>query len=329
MKQQQFETENQFLWNEIETLISDLRRKRYQRQLTHQQYLHFPLLYRQLCSHYALARSRGFSPALVEQLHTLVLQGHPLLYKFQGGWIWRIMQFILAGFPRAVRRNKGYFLVSLLTFTLPALIMGIASYLNEELVYTVMSPAAVLQMEQAYDPANHRLGRDVARSSETDFAMFGYYIMNNISIDFRMFATGILLGVGSLFILVFNGLVIGALAGHLSRLGYHDTFWPFVSGHGSFELTAIVISGAAGLLLGHALLAPGQWTRIQALKKAAFNAFPLILGAALMTLFAAFIEAFWSSSMTAVSTKYGVAALLWTLVIFYLVFMGRGADGSR
>ena len=328
MKQQQFETDHQALWDEIGLLMTDLQRKRSHRQLSAEEHLRFPALYRQLCSHYALARSRGFSPALVEHLHGMVLRGHPLLYRYKGGWNWRVLHFVFAGFPRAVRRHKGYFFAALLAFLLPGVLMGGACYLNEDLLYTVMSESMVAQMEQNYDPANDRPGRAVERSSETDFTMFGYYIMNNIGIGFRTFATGIMLGIGSLFLLIFNGLVIGGVAGHLSRLGYHDTFWPFVSGHGSFELTAIVICGAAGLMLGHALLAPGQETRLQALKRRALDALPLVMGAALMLLVAAFIEAFWSSSVLPPATKYVVAALLWSFVILYLSFMGRGAHGS-
>jgi uncharacterized membrane protein SpoIIM required for sporulation len=327
MKQQQFELENHSLWQQVDTLIDDLHRKRQHRQLSKQQHLQFPLLYRQLCSHYALARSRGFSPSLVDQLHSLVLRGHPLLYRFKGEWLWRTLHFVLSGFPRALRRQKGYFLIATFAFLLPGLIMGSACYINDDLIYSVMSEVSVAQMEQNYDPANERPGRDSERRSDTDFMMFGFYIMNNIGIGFRTFASGILFGIGSLFFLVFNGLVIGGVAGHLSRLGYYDTFWPFVSGHGSFELTAIVICGAAGLMLGHALLAPGQQTRLQALKKGALDALPLVMGAALMLLFAAFIEAFWSSSSVAIAIKYSVAAILWALVIFYLVFMGRN-DGS-
>ncbi|MCG8488042.1 MAG: stage II sporulation protein M [Chromatiales bacterium] len=327
MKQQQFELENQPLWEEVESLMGDLQRKRQHRRLSKQQHLQFPLLYRKLCSHYALARSRGFSPALVDQLHSLVLRGHPLLYRFKGDWLWRTLQFVLNGFPRALRRQKNYFLIALMAFLLPGVIMGSICFFNEDLIYTVMSESMVAEMEQNYDPANDRPGRSAERSSDTDFMMFGFYIMNNIGIGFRTFASGILFGIGSLFFLVFNGLVIGGVAGHLSRLGYHDTFWPFVSGHGSFELTAIVICGAAGLMLGHALLAPGQQTRLQALKRGALEALPLVMGAALMLLCAAFIEAFWSSGSVAVATKYSVAALLWAVVILYLLFMGR-KDGS-
>jgi uncharacterized membrane protein SpoIIM required for sporulation len=327
MKQQQFELENQPLWEEVESLMVDLQRKRKHRQLSKQQHLQFPLLYRKLCSHYALARSRGFSPALVDQLHGLVLRGHPLLYRFKGDWLWRTLQFVFSGFPRALRRQKAYFFIAMISFLLPGVMMGSACFLNDDLIYTVMGEATVAEMEQSYDPANDRPGRAAERSSDTDFMMFGFYIMNNIGIGFRTFASGILFGIGSLFFLLFNGLVIGGVAGHLSRLGYHDTFWPFVSGHGSFELTAIVICGAAGLMLGHALLAPGQQTRLQALKSRALDALPLVIGAALMLLFAAFIEAFWSSSSVTAATKYSVAAILWAVVIFYLLLVGRN-NGS-
>jgi uncharacterized membrane protein SpoIIM required for sporulation len=129
--------------------------------------------------------------------------------------------------------------------------------------------------------------------------------------------------------LLFNGIVLGAVAGHLTRLGFHDTFWPFVSGHGAFELTAIVICGAAGLMLGHAVLAPGQYTRTQALVRQGREAVQLVLGAAMMLLVAAFIEAFWSASLVAIELKYTIAALLWGLVILYLSTVGRTSRGSH
>ncbi|MET0089433.1 MAG: stage II sporulation protein M [Candidatus Thiodiazotropha sp.] len=329
MKQQQFETTYQPLWDEIAALMDDLGRERRKRTLSVEQHLRFPELYRQLCSHYALARSRGFSPARVEQLHALVMRGHPLLYRVSGGWRWRLLQFVFGGFPVALRRQARYFWVALAAFALPALVSGLACYQNETLIYSLMSHSMVEQMEEIYDPANDRPGVSRERASDTDFMMFGYYIENNIGVGFRTFALGLLYGVGSLFLLLYNGLVIGGVAGHLSRLGYHDTFWPFVSGHGSFELTAIVICGAAGLMLGHALIAPGQLTRVQALRLRAHEALPLVMGAALMLLVAAFIEAFWSSSDFPPATKYTVAGLLWTLVIVYLGFSGRGARGTR
>ena len=88
--------------------------------------------------------------------------------------------------------------------------------------------------------------------------MLAFYIYNNVRIDFQCFAGGLLFGVGSIFFLVYNGLHIGAVAGHLTRVGYGETFWGFVAGHSSFELLGAVLAGAAGLRIGYALVAPGR-----------------------------------------------------------------------
>jgi uncharacterized membrane protein SpoIIM required for sporulation len=132
-----------------------------------------------------------------------------------------------------------------------------------------------------------------------------------------------LAGIGTLLVLFFNGLFIGGIAGHLTRLDYVDTFYPFVIGHGSFELTAIVFSGAAGLRLGYALIDPGPFSRLDALRLAGRDVVPMIYGIVFMLVIAAFLEAFWSSStLLPVSTKYTVGALLWALVLVYC-FSGR------
>ena len=154
--------------------------------------------------------------------------------------------------------------------------------------------------------------------------MFGYYINNNISIAFNTFASGLVFGIGSLFIIFFNGITIGAVAGHLTRIGYGEPFWSFVCGHGAFELTAITLAGAAGMRLGLALLSPGQRTRIGALRDAAQRALPVISGAGAMLVVAAGVEAFWSPiRLFAPETKYAVAAFLWIFVFAFLAIAGR------
>ena len=156
--------------------------------------------------------------------------------------------------------------------------------------------------------------------------MFGFYIYNNIGIGFRTFASGILFGVGAVFFLVFNGLSIGTVGGYLTQAGFSDTFYPFVAGHSSFELLAIVFCGAAGLKLGFALLSPGNWRRIDALKRASHDAVQIVYAAAVMLLIAAFIEAFWSSSTALpVPVKYVAGVSGWVLLLAYFFLAGRKA----
>jgi uncharacterized membrane protein SpoIIM required for sporulation len=205
--------------------------------------------------------------------------------------------------------------------------MGIACFLNEEFIFSIMSYSDVIGMESMYDPTNDRIGRE--RGTETDVMMFGHYIQNNIGIAFRTFAGGVLFGIGSVFFLVFNGLYIGAVAGHLTQMGYTETFYSFIVGHGAFELTAIVFAGAAGLKLGYALINPGQLKLTHALRLAGRDAVVIMFGTALMLLIAAFIEAFWSSTTSiAPEIKYIVGLLLAVLLTLYFVYCGS-RNGSK
>ncbi len=321
MRQQQFEQQNQALWKKFEDLLKN-QGKFFNKLSTEERYEH-PILYKTLCHHYALAKTRQYSPLLVEKLHYLVLQGHQYFYRNKSTSFWKIFEFILATFPQTFRYHIRYFYAALLFSLLPALIVGVLCYQNSQFIYSIMSTSQVANMEEMYDPQNRHLGRTEKRKSETNLSMFGFYIYNNISVGFRTFAGGILLGIGSIFFLLFNGLILGGISGHLTRLGFEETFWGFVCGHGSFELTAIVISGAAGLMLGHKLIAPAQLSRLDALKKIAPEALILVMGAAFMLLIAAFIEAFWSSIQMPVMIKYSVAGILWSVVILYLSFAGK------
>jgi len=192
-------------------------------------------------------------------------------------------------------------------------------------IYSILTPDVVASMEAMYEPSNTSIGRE--RGSESDTMMFGFYIFNNTGIGFRTFATGLLFGIGSILTLVFNGLHIGSIAGHLTQIGYASTFWSFVSGHSAMELTAIVLSGAAGLKLGFSLLIPGRKSRYQALLDAAKVAVKIMAGAALMFFIAAFIEAYWSSTKAIIpDIKYAVGIIMWFLVIAYFVFVGRSVS---
>jgi len=328
MKQAQFEQRYQSVWERIEQQLDQLEKFRFRRSADELP-ADLPQLYRQLCNHYALSRARRYSPQLVGFLHRLVLRGHQQLYTRRGAWLWRLLTFIASDFPVSLRLNIRYFWVALALFLLPALLVGGYCMIDDAFIYSLMSDTEVSKMEEMYRPDNSRPGRTLERSADSDFAMFGFYIYNNIGIGFRTFAMGILAGIGTVFTLFYNGIVIGGVAGFLSSLGYTDTFWPFVSGHSSLELTAIVISGAAGLMVGRGVISPGRYSRLDAIRLQAGRAIPLVMGAGLMLLGAAFIEAFWSASNLPNGIKYGAGVILWIIMIVYFIFAGRGADGTR
>jgi uncharacterized membrane protein SpoIIM required for sporulation len=319
MKQSLFEHRHQAEWAQFSLQLASLERDRKAQDLDS-----FPSNYRRLCHHLAIARERGYSSFLVDSLQQQVLRGHQQLYRHRSRLGANVLAFILADFPQLVREQWRFVLAASLMFFGSLGGFALLVYVFPDLIYNLIPAPQVSEMQSMYDPVAGHLGRTAERAASEDWVMFGYYIMHNIGIAFQTFASGLLLGMGSVFFLIFNGLMIGAVAGHLTYIGYGQTFWPFVIGHGAFELTAIALAGAAGLQLGWALIAPGRLTRTEALRLAAHKSVLMICGVMLFLLIAAFIEAYWSSMTgpTAV-IKYLVGAGLWVLVLIYLLFAGR------
>jgi uncharacterized membrane protein SpoIIM required for sporulation len=318
MKQHTFEQSHQQQWNTLECWLDKIT----QQESIGQEITQLPQLYRQVCQHLALARDRHYTPHLIARLNRLVLRGHQCLYQTPIRLFSQIINFIRRYFPQQVRQE--WRLVSLASFLFfgSAGIVFVGIQNHPDLIYSVLTAEQVHEIEAMYDPQKERWGYN--REAESDFLMFGYYIRNNITIDFQAFAGGILFGLGSLFFLLFNGIYLGGVAGHLTQIGYGVPFYAFVAGHSALELMALVLAGAAGLKLGMALIAPGRLTRLQALRCAATDSIRLIYGVAGMTLLAAIIEAFWSSNAAIEPLiKYIVGNLFGLMLMSYFLLAGR------
>lgn len=320
MKQSLFEARHHPQWQRFSAQLDEIERSRGATSASQT----FAGDYRKLCHQLALAQERGYSSHLVDYLHRLAMRAHQQLYRHRdtpGAWL---AGFVLAGFARLVRAEWRFVLAAGLMFSTSLIGMGLLVYHFPELVYSVIDAERVNEVESMYDPAMSRIGAPPERESSEDWMMFGYYIMNNVGIAFQTYASGLLLGLGSLFFLLFNGLTLGAVAGHLTNAGSGHAFWSFVIGHSAFELTGIMLAGAAGLKLGWALLAPGRYGRGESLRNAGRSSTQLMAGVFLLLVIAAFIEAYWSSmARPGPALKYLVGALLWAAVGGYLIFAGR------
>lgn len=284
-----------------------------------------PAALRRASQHLSLARHRGYTPGLVQRLHELTMRSHLRLYRPRLDLAQRLRDLVSVEIPQAVRRDGWLVLLGHLLFYGPLLAVFVVIQRDPSAVGYLLDPLAVLSLEAMYDPAGEHFLRE--REVDSDLLMFGYYIWNNVGIGFRTFASGAALGLGPVFFLAYNGLQIGAVASHLHNVGMSGTLSAFVVGHGSFELTAIVLSGAAGSRLGLGLLAPGPYSRGEALRRSALRALPVVQGAGLMLVAAAVVEAFWSSSATIPDPlKYAVGATLWLLVYAWLLLGGRRAN---
>jgi uncharacterized membrane protein SpoIIM required for sporulation len=315
MKQDVFRKQREGQWRRFEELLAKVGKKR------HVDAKEFPVLYRRICLDLNIARAHNFNSQLIERLNKIAVRGHQLLYKPAKFSFKELVQFVIWGFPRAVRKEIRLVLIA--SFIFLASVISVFLYIraHPESIYSFIDRSTVDIIESIYDPDSETFHRP--RGDETNAEMFGFYVYNNISIDFRTFAGGALLGMGSLFILMFNSLHIGAIAAHIANIGFSETFFPFVSGHSAFELTALIFVAVAGFRLGWSIIAPGRYSRKQAFKQAAYRAIPIVYGSVLMTFLAAIIEAFWSAYPMDPVIKYIVGFSLWVLMFLYFIFSGR------
>jgi uncharacterized membrane protein SpoIIM required for sporulation len=312
--QDEFVAARQPAWNELDGLLVQ---KRVLYRLPPWSIGRAATLYREICSDLMRARGAGYSAEVVDLLDALAARASAALYSappYRWGAVWELVAY---GFPQAVRRNARFVALAAALFVLPGLLGFFGAQRSRGFAIQIMSESMVEQMEKTYSDLGH------GRGESTDSMMASFYVYNNVGIAFRCFATGILFGLGSMFFLVYNGLVIGVVTGAVTRAGHGRNLFTFVAGHGAFELTAIVISGAAGIAMGYALVATGPRSRWASLRAKSGDLFRMIVGAALMLLVAAFIEGFWSPSSVLPQVKWVVAVLLYLLVFAYLVFAGR------
>ena len=327
MNREEFERAHEEEWSQLELLLATLERgprtiARRGLPSTSPGLERFGPLYRIACRHLVLARQRLYGTDLIDRLNQLAIRAHRHLYGDRRSAEWAVTRFLLGSFPSAVRARAGAVAFAAALFFLPVAGMAAAVIRDPAMVHTVMDPPAVRSLEEMYDPSSPHFSRP--RASDTNLGMFGFYIYNNVGIAFRTFAGGVLFGAGSILFLVYNGLAIGASMGYLAEIGYGRTFFPFVAGHSAFELTGVVLAGAAGLNLGWSLISPGRSTRVEALKLAAGESVAIVYGVLLMLIAAAFVEAFWSPlNDTPDAAKYAAGAVLWIGTILYFGFVGR------
>jgi uncharacterized membrane protein SpoIIM required for sporulation len=201
---------------------------------------------------------------------------------------------------------------------LPGLLGFFAARASRAFALHVLPESMAEMMEKSYAE-----GFNKGRSEGQDVTMAGFYVYNNIGIAFRCFATGVLLGLGSAFFLLYNGLIMGVVTGLVTSAGHGINLLTFTCGHSSFELSAIVISGMAGMVMGYALVETGGLTRWASVRRRARDLASLVLGAAFMLLIAALIEGFWSPSSVAPPVKWAVAVVNCLVLGTYFARAGR------
>lgn len=319
MTEGEFQDRNRARWTDYERLVEAVEKDQAGAEAAN-----LPRRFQEVCADLSLVESRMYGERLSERLNGLVIRGYEQMDRSRGRFIEQFVRFIGAGLPAAVRKEWRLFWLCNLVFWVPFFAVMLAAKHDLRWVQSILGPEGMMAMDSMYGGKEQQI-EHLREKFGANFMMFGHYIHNNVGIDLRIFASGLLAGVGTLFFLLFNGIYLGAAAGYVNEVCDPVSFWTFVSGHSSYELLGMVLSGMAGMRLGLALLRPGRLPRVRALTTAAKSALPLIFGAMALTAVAAVVEAFWSARALPDGVKYGVGIAGWVLCAAYFLLVGRRA----
>lgn len=314
MTRDEFLNKKQPIWSELERSLKRAPRFRANR-MSPTQLDRMGYLYRRATSDLAVARRDLPDDRCVPYLNALVTRAHACIYQSAPLKRNIIRHFFLCGFPTLFRTNLPFVASAFLMF-----VVGfIAAYwiaMEDQGLAEKLAPQHIV--ETIHDK---EMWTDIPALRRTFFASF--VMTNNIRVAFLAFALGITFMVGTMYILAFNGVHIGVIAGLCHVHGLALPLWSFVSPHGYIELTTIFIAGGSGLKMGYALIAPGVWTRKQALIDAAKVAVQLIGGCIVLLVIAGVIEGFVSPSSLPPIVKIGFGFTTGVLLFCYLLLMGR------
>jgi uncharacterized membrane protein SpoIIM required for sporulation len=304
-------------WEALDAIVLRAQSAKRLEKLDPEDVARLPLLYRDVCADLARAVAARYSAALVDYLQSLTSAAHAVVYGARRA-TWSVGDAV-ALFPRALRARWRALLLASAFFFVPFALSLAASIHDPHVALRMLPEAQLRQLSDAYAQ-----GFDEGRAGGDNVLMAGFYVQNNVGIALRCFATGIFAGLGSVFFLLYNGIVLGAIMGFVIAQGAGPNLFAFVVGHSTFELGAIVISGAAGLTMGWSIVSPGECTRLASLQRAARDVVVIVGGAAAMLLMAAAIEGFWSGSSAPLPIKWAFGAAMFVLVVLYLTLAGRG-----
>ncbi|MBA2339646.1 MAG: stage II sporulation protein M [Pyrinomonadaceae bacterium] len=312
-----FITERKSAWQRLEDLLKLLDTATL-RRLHREEVRELGRIYRRTASDLAIARAESRDPRLVSYLNSLVIRAHGRIYRAdaQEGRQ-RLRNFFAREFPQTFRRTWKFTATAFLVFMLFAVIGFIGSWRDAE--FSELAGVEPYFRELVINTGT----RWWKRLNDANQVGASYIGTNNIGVTFYAFALGATFGIGTLIVLARNGASIGSVLALTYRAGFGNELVAFMSGHGVIELTCIFIAGGAGLLIGSALLLPGDLTRADSLKQRGAEAVRLVIGCVPLLVIAGIIEGFISPAEISPFIKFGIAALTGVSLYSYLLVTGR------
>ena len=322
MTQAAFVARRSDTWQRLDALLKRIER-RSARALSPDEIYELGVLYRATTSDLAYAQGRGYDRALLEYLNRCVARAHARVYaRAPESSLKRIGDFYARAFPQEFRRSLPFVAICA-AITVACAMVAYALVRNHPADAYALLPKFLVPetIRNSLHDSNFAVDPSFAPAMST------MIIANNVKVAIVAFAGSITLGALTLYIIAFNGLMLGGLGALFTSAGFGSDFWATIAPHGVIELTAIQIAGAAGLLIAAGIVNPGRRRRRDLIVANARRAGTLILGVASMLIVAGTIEAFVSPQRLPAPIRIAVG--LFTALILILYFTGAGRRAER
>lgn len=294
-------------------------------QMTPDEIARLGKLYRAATSDLAIAQRDFPHHRVALYLNQLVGRAHGVVYRGEPLALRRLVTYATEGFPRIFRETLPFTLTAAALFFATALIAGLATSSNPQNSRWLL-PQAVQDLIPQMEQKNLWTHIPVEERPYASSAI----MTNNIRVAMLAFGGGILAGVATVWVMVYNGLVLGGTVGLTFYYGLGFDLLTFMVGHGVIELSVAMISGGAGLMMGWSILRPGLLRRRDALVIAARRSVTLLAGCVPLLVVAGTIEGFISpAEVIPWPVKWGIGLVTGVLLYSYLLLAGREPKQPR
>lgn len=309
-------------WQRLEDLLAILETSSF-RGLSRVEVREFGELYRRAAADLAIARAETRDPKLVNYLNSLVIRAHGKIYRAENQGANLIWKFFARELPQTFQKNWRYMAVSFGVFIVFVILGFIATWIDTDFTQFV-GLSGVPESIKANDQWWLKL-------NEANQVGASFILANNIIVTLRAFAMGAFFGIGAFYDLAFFGAHVGSVFAACYKLNppFGNALASFVVGHGVIEISTVFFGSGAGMMIGYALVNPGDLTRAQALKKKGIEAARIAFGCAFFLIIAGIIEGFLSPSELPAWVKYGTGISTGIVMYSYLFLVGKETHSEK
>jgi uncharacterized membrane protein SpoIIM required for sporulation len=323
--QRNFRRQHEADWNELETLLQRAESKS-ARGLNTEELMRLPVLYRATLSSLSIARETSLDKALINYLEALSTRAYFFVYGVRTNVREGIANFFIHDWPNMVRSMWKETIASFL-FLAVGIVAGFMLVRSDPSWYALLMDEGLAggRGPQTSVKDLRKIIYSTEHSEGSGLGVFATFLfVNNTQVSFLCFALGFAFGVPAAFLLVQNGVMMGALVEvyFAKGLGWNMVGWLMI--HGTTELYAIVLAGAAGIKIGLACAFPGDLGRVAAAAKAGKEAGIVMIGVIIMLFFAGILEGFGRQLITNDIARFGIGAAMLMLWLFYFYMPRKG-----